>query len=59
MHQKFHKSEVARKFEGESFGGSKYHSFLKLHVGCSGPTHIHTQTAEGQGAYIRLLNKHR
>jgi hypothetical protein len=41
MHQKFCKSEVARKFDGESFGGSENPSFLKLYVVTSGPGHVH------------------
>jgi hypothetical protein len=48
MHQKFHKSEVARKFDGESFGGSENPSFLKLYV-----------DAVGQGTYICRLKKAR
>jgi hypothetical protein len=57
-HQKFHKYEVARNFDDESFGGSKNPSFLKLHAVCSGLGRIHTRIAEGQGMYIHLLNKH-
>jgi hypothetical protein len=56
MHQKFHKSEVARKFDGESFRGSENPSFLKLYTGCSGPG-IHTWAAEGQGHTYCMLKK--
>jgi hypothetical protein len=48
MHQKFHKFEVARKFDGDHFGGSENPSFLKLYVG-----------VVGQGAYICGLQKAR
>jgi len=59
MHQKFHKSEIARKFYRKSFRGSKNPSLLKLYAGCSGPYHVHTWDAEGQGMYIHVLNKER
>jgi hypothetical protein len=42
MHQKFCKSEVARKFDDKSFGGLENPIFQKLYASCLGPGHIHT-----------------
>jgi hypothetical protein len=55
MHQKLRKSELARKFDGEIFVGSKTHSFLKLYMGCSGPGRIRTLTTMNEGMCIHML----